>query len=1343
MMMMADDNSNGKDNDNNANSEDYVCEELINGFDAYAGHLKDLIKGLRLKIKQLTEELDELTRKVSTDSGGSGGGGNDNTEVIDQLLKTSSLLAEENEELKLEKETMALELNSMENEVHSLNQDKDMMSKELREVRHENDLLIQQMQKLTQELNNEKKLIKQYNDLAKSIFASNSNNNFNNNHIVNSLPAFSEQMVLSQRPNSVTTFGSFSQCNGGLRLQSSQSHEDDEETYHSARRQLANQASKETASDETFYDAKTSNSHRSSLTTTAATTTKPQVPPTNEQTVPTESGHHNHQQQQHREPITAATGGNEHDESFTLTTTTTTTTSNSFEMDDNDNLKLLLVKVPYNRLVAVSVAYAVSPSDFYLHINPDDVYNYIHVIQLKQVELADKPNSRLTPADIVLGMYCSAIYSADGNWYRAQITSVQYENDVERDSIKSLTVHFIDWGNSEEVPLSRVMRLSRDLNKRKQAIHCYIQGLAYEDIRWSSKRCKEFRDLLEKNGNNNRLSGSFQKGQKVDEQLDSFIYPVDLVILDDDGKSHNLVNLMKFTSAEEEDEDKDEATNNVDNNTTVVDTAADNRLNGGAVDPILTPNKLKSNQQQPQQLMKVPKLLSQLRPPGRSDCIQVPPPIIPDISDGLIVECMFPINPSQFYTHINHVDVGRAQWEDLEEQLNNCYNKSSLLMTQLTQPSQVDIGSFWVCCWADDSQWYRCRIVDVKGQEALIYYVDYGNKEWVKCSDLKPLTRQFATYPALAVKCCLSNVLPLNNNDWSDDSIDYFKETIADKPLTAFVANKPEKFDFDSTLSVFLWTTDDSDDESKEILVNSHLVINKFAATDNSEWIEETQRAFRELTPPQVMNELIPKLNSSFTTTTTTTTNNNNNNNNDSVIECTPNGLVAVNGQSEPVAAAAAKLVNGQTKLNGDMIEPNIIDGGSSAGGETSAAAAAAANCPTSCGGDEVTDVDNLGHNKTNGDNNNNGAIEWPKVNGHNGLANAGLRILPEMESEFSDDNDWDPMFDGDIGGGSGGYNNINNNDYSMNPYDPRVMTLGYRLKDRKTCKFYGTRKGCRHDQYCEFLHVDPDKRFDCNEAEEEVLKIADTELEENTSVVLRITSIQSPCSFYGVLPFGPYDINQLDVNEQNAKQFDEPKKISTELKNGELFGHLRRYYDKQAKQENPNIYLGIGSLVAYKKIIESPADNKTGTVYCRARVISEDPENTGLCELFNIDFGTNCTVHRKYIYKLVPYFYQFPALAIHCTLTGIEPYQSSKTWTEEAVNTFAQWTLDKNLVAYIIRTEDKYSVELLELIDGKEVFISQRLIDGQFAQKCKIYGHLGQEQQQPHGSDEYVYKSD
>ena len=71
---------------------------------------------------------------------------------------------------------------------------------------------------------------------------------------------------------------------------------------------------------------------------------------------------------------------------------------------------------------------------------------------------------------------------------------------------------------------------------------------------------------------------------------------------------------------------------------------------------------------------------------------------------------------------------------------------------------------------------------------------------------------------------------------------------------------------------------------------------------------------------------------------------------------------------------------------------------------------------------------------------------------------------------------------------------------------------------------------------------------FALDDNEEEPIVLEEFELEVNSIVIFKMTSIISPYNFYGVLPYGPIDLNKNEVTLETP-QDKELKQMSIALK--------------------------------------------------------------------------------------------------------------------------------------------------------------------------------------------------
>lgn len=77
-----------------------------------------------------------------------------------------------------------------------------------------------------------------------------------------------------------------------------------------------------------------------------------------------------------------------------------------------------------------------------------------------------------------------------------------------------------------------------------------------------------------------------------------------------------------------------------------------------------------------------------------------------------------------------------------------------------------------------DSKWYRARVNDISESKVDLYFVDYGDTEWVRFpEEVRKLPRSLENYEHQAVQCCLANVEPIG--EWSEEACSLFEDLTA------------------------------------------------------------------------------------------------------------------------------------------------------------------------------------------------------------------------------------------------------------------------------------------------------------------------------------------------------------------------------------------------------------------------------------------------------------------------------------------------------------------------------------------------------------------------------------
>ncbi|OXB82341.1 UNVERIFIED_CONTAM: hypothetical protein H355_009266, partial [Colinus virginianus] len=89
------------------------------------------------------------------------------------------------------------------------------------------------------------------------------------------------------------------------------------------------------------------------------------------------------------------------------------------------------------------------------------------------------------PFKLKKGEACCALFSDDGNWYRALVEKVASDRNVK--------VHFVDYGNVEEVPLDMIRQIpSSFLQLPFQGVKCWLSGIKPTDSKWKPEATARF-----------------------------------------------------------------------------------------------------------------------------------------------------------------------------------------------------------------------------------------------------------------------------------------------------------------------------------------------------------------------------------------------------------------------------------------------------------------------------------------------------------------------------------------------------------------------------------------------------------------------------------------------------------------------------------------------------------------------------------------------------------------------------------------------------------------------------------------------------------------------------------
>ena len=105
-------------------------------------------------------------------------------------------------------------------------------------------------------------------------------------------------------------------------------------------------------------------------------------------------------------------------------------------------------------------------------------------------------------------------------------------------------------------------------------------------------------------------------------------------------------------------------------------------------------------------------------------------------------------------------------------------------------PSPPSEGQVVCCKYPVDDVWYRAAVVEKRGNRCAVQFVDYGNKEIVPLSDLRPCPPRFLKQPILSVRCSLFGVHP-PSDEWSPSATTFLQQYCERVLMAKLVSRDP------------------------------------------------------------------------------------------------------------------------------------------------------------------------------------------------------------------------------------------------------------------------------------------------------------------------------------------------------------------------------------------------------------------------------------------------------------------------------------------------------------------------------------------------------------------------
>ncbi|XP_028407927.1 uncharacterized protein LOC114530556 isoform X2 [Dendronephthya gigantea] len=957
------------------------------------------------------------------------------------------------------------------------------------------------------------------------------------------------------------------------------------------------------------------------------------------------------------------------------------------EISEIKGLQIPAFEIQAGSCIEVTVKEVISPRDFWIQKANDDLDLLMEKMCYyfsKRAKSGDKGGLKEAP---LVGHVCCGRYTVDNVWYRALVTAVSQENCV--------TVLYVDEGNSETLPLSRLRELDEKFAGLPcQALRVQLKGLELsEDI----TLC-EVNDWFKR-----RVSGETLEAVLCENEADVKPVPLDLYIFPP-NRSASDVNYQKIECS-------------------ILEMLirqgfairASSVASPGTSDDIGPPSS-PSDQGIKSESVRSSSLTSGFHDtpsPTFDDShsesspsiskngviCRVPPPHIPVDSDGsLYMLVSHIVSPEEFYVHIISNEAGML--DDLMTDMNQTYQDLESKDSDIFSPC---VGDFCCARFSADGNWYRGLVLQVrcfgdsseKVTTVEVFYIDFGNIEQVTVGDVKELLPQFMSIPAQAIRCSLADVNPSIKQ--ADLDSDVFK--------TAFTAEQDEdsknmrsrrrvrRHRKSRSREITIAAGDeDSGDEiltgdmdvlglipeierhnhkdrlrssiSDEIAMSyqepslfSDTAVELFekvlsgveAVTLKPSWSERATDYFRSLTKNarKLVGYVVPWDSATL----------NNITNYSRTGECSLPNL-------GPVLKLNLYDISNENDcfINAEMVKAEYASSNSIKGFPIVSSIPDEASIP-------VTENTNNGFDSKAPDLDDIPVVRvlQSELSSYETPSDSRLKSpLPLDPSSPSSPTSpttqlldaWSPS--------THDFKSFRNA-YSVQTDNLDVAITGYEENRGKICRFYHTRYGCYRGSTC------PDKHIEQDVSEKVIIygstanppKLPDI----GAWVLVKITAIYNPAHFWVQLPFGIENLSTQRIQSQSGKKTSGEENLK-DFNN--LMKEMSEFYSKMFRRERSLVPPTEGELVA----LRSGQDNR----WYRGQVCQEGVEKY---KILFVDYGIADWVDRSNICPIMPQFLHLPFQSIECCLANITP--KSENWTEDSRQHFKSLVEDKVLVCQIL----------------------------------------------------------
>ncbi|XP_040848428.1 tudor domain-containing protein 1 [Ochotona curzoniae] len=359
------------------------------------------------------------------------------------------------------------------------------------------------------------------------------------------------------------------------------------------------------------------------------------------------------------------------------------------------------VELAADQTVDVMVSMVYSPREFYCQVFNEDALQKLSELNKLLAEQCQRKLHAGLKAE--LGQPCCAFFGGDGNWYRAVVKEILPNGNVK--------VHFVDYGNTEEVTVNELQTISSVfLQVPFQGVKCWLVDVQPKNEHWTKEAIARFQMCVAGVKLQARVVEVTENGVGLELTDLSTSYPR---IISDILIDEHLA--LKASSPHKD----------VPNNSPVNE-------HGPHVDT----HRLQAVSSEEQW-----------------KTIEMP------INKTIRANILEIISPTLFYAIPNEMPENQRKLCSLTAELLEYCNAQKGLPCYIPRAGEA-------CCarYTSDDLWYRAIVLGTSDNDVRVLYADYGNTETLPLSRVQPITARHLELPFQIIRCSLEGLMEFNGS---------------------------------------------------------------------------------------------------------------------------------------------------------------------------------------------------------------------------------------------------------------------------------------------------------------------------------------------------------------------------------------------------------------------------------------------------------------------------------------------------------------------------------------------------------------------------------------------------